>query len=921
MTLAAGTKLGPYEIVAPLGAGGMGEVYRARDTKLNREVALKVLPAAMANDAERMARFEREAQVLASLNHPNIATIHGLEESGKTRALVMELVEGQTLAERLARRLVGPGLAPALTDDATRPPQGAALQFDEALGVAKQIADALEFAHERGIIHRDLKPANIKITPDGAVKVLDFGLAKAFVAEDSSSGISNSPTISIAATQAGMILGTAAYMSPEQAKGKKVDRRADIWAFGCVCYEMLTGKKIFEGETTSDVLAAVIRADPDWNVLPADTPPSIRHLLVRCLQKDPKQRLRDIGDARITIEETLSGEGVGAGRVPALVQAGTETIGGGRPQGSRLRRALPWALATVFLIVALAVGNLLRQAERPGARMQFEIPVQAEVGNLALSADGRMLALVERDEVTGQNMLYFERLGSPNATRLNGTEGVSYPCWSPDDAYLAFFANGKLKRVSISGGAPQILATASFGRGASWGRRGVIIYAPDASGPLWRVNADGTGAVPLTNQLYLSSENSHRWPVFLPDGTHFLFWAGSFGENRGEGHNGIFLSSLDSKEKKLIISALSNPGYANGHLYYVDEGKRAIAVPFNPSSGSHSGEPMVVSDQVSYQPSVYWGAFTVGGKDVVVYNTSTAAVHSALTLYDRTGKETGRIGETGVTANPSISPDGRHATVDIADLKGASVDVWIEDLDRNTSSRFTFANAEDVTGVWSRDGLRIAYRSISNGNSALEIKSAAGLESQNQVYQAIGGDDILPNSWGLDDKSILCSFQPAAGGSDLVNLDVATGKVTPFVATKASETNGMISPDGKWAAYASNETGDWEIYVTTYPGAQGKWQVSRNGSTEPRWQGDGKELFFIDSKGMLIDVPVSTAGTFSAAAPATLFQIHGRAPISSTDLFTYDVTRDGKRFLVNRYVKPDHIQPLTVVLNATAKGQ
>jgi eukaryotic-like serine/threonine-protein kinase len=921
-----GDKLGPYEVIAALGAGGMGEVYRARDTKLNREVALKVLPEAFASDAQRMARFQREAQVLASLNHPHIAAIYGLEESGQARALVMELVEGSTLAERLVAQGARSDPAPLQSSkDMEKPPSVSrrmALPVDDALPIAKQIAEALEYAHERGIVHRDLKPANVKITPEGTVKVLDFGLAKALDPETEPGvgarravPLQESPTLSVAATQAGMILGTAAYMSPEQARGKNVDRRADIWAFGCVLFEMLAGQKTFEGETVSDVLAAVIRAEPDWTALPETTPSAIQRLIHRCLTKDPKQRLRDIGEARIAIEETLSG----ADSVAAVYDRRTASESG--DVGARRAlplRALPWAVAALAALMGATAVWLYLNRPQPAERMQFNIPVPAEVGNMALSADGRMLAFVARDDASGENMLYFERLGSPRATLLAGTENASYPFCSPDDAYVGFFANGKLKKISVSGGPPQVLASASYGRGGSWGSRGVIIYAPDTGGPLWRVNADGTHAAPLTQKLYGSSENSHRWPLFLPDGYHFLYWSGSFGTKEDDKANGIYLSSLAAQQRKLIVSNRSNVGYTAGHLYYVDARKSLIAVPFNVFKGEISGEPVVVSDRVSYQPSVLWGAFGAGGNDTVVYNSNAGAALSALTWYDRSGKELGQVGEPGVMANPTISPDGTHAAVDITDLKSANIDIWIEDLGHGTASRFTFDPAEEVTGVWSRDGNLVAYRSIASGSGAVMIKKATGLEAPKQIYVATGGDDIMPNSWAADGQRILCSYQPAAGGSNLGVVDAATGKMTPFLATRASETNGMISPDGKWVAYASNESGDWEIYVTTFPGAQGKWQVSRGGGTEPRWRGDGKEIFYINPKGMLVAVPVSISGTFTAGAPSPLFAVHARAAISSTDLFTYDVARDGKRFLVDRYAKPQHIQPLTVVLHAAA---
>jgi hypothetical protein len=511
----------------------------------------------------------------------------------------------------------------------------------------------------------------------------------------------------------------------------------------------------------------------------------------------------------------------------------------------------------------------------------------------------------------------LKRLGSAKAEALAGTEGASYPFWSPDSNYLGFFANAKLKKVAASGGVPQVLAEATFGRGGSWSSRGIIIYAPDTGGAIWRVNADGTGAAPLTDKIFLQTEYTHRWPVFLPDGDHFVFWTGAFALANQQ-PPGVYLSSLSASEKKFVVPSISGPAYAHGHLYYIDSRRMLIAIPFDPARGATTGEPAVVSDRVTYQPSVFWGAFGAGGSDTVVFNTSVGSALSALTWYDRTGKELGRVGEPGVLGNPSLSPDGHRAAVDIADLKGANVEVWIRDLDHNTSSRFTFDRQEEVTGVWSRDGSQVAFRAVHSNSVDLVVKKAAGLESQKVALTGLRDDDIFPNSWAPDGQHILSTYEPAAGGSELVVVDVPNDKMAPFLADKTTGTDGQISPDGKWAAYASNESGDWEIYVTTFPKAEGKWQVSRTGGREPRWRGDGKELYYIDSKGMLTAVPVTTEGTFSSGAPTPLFIIHGRTAISSSDIFTYDVMKDGQRFLVNRYVKPDHVQPLTVVMNAAA---
>jgi eukaryotic-like serine/threonine-protein kinase len=944
MALTSGSRLGPYEILSPLGVGGMGEVYRARDTKLNREVALKVLPEAFAADPQRMARFEREAQVLASLNHPNIAAIYGLEESGSTRALVMELVEGETLTEMLESRNSKLEAGNSKIEG-RKSPSGASTDFDfrsssfDPLPIAKQIADALEYAHERGVIHRDLKPANIKITVEGVVKVLDFGLAKAleptvaavevYPGRDrrpamGTSPLQNSPTLSIAATQAGMILGTAAYMSPEQARGKPVDRRADIWSFGCLLFEMLAGRHAFEGETVTDTLAAVVRAEPDWKALPATTPVSVRGLLRRCLTKDPKQRLRDIGEARIAIEETLGGSDSVAAAYDRRV---SEESGAHRAplQMPVWRRPLFWTtVAALAVAVALAWALVARPSAR-AQRMQFAMPVPAEVDNMSLSADGQMLAYVALDDSSGQKMLYVQRIGSPNATLLAGTEGASYPFWSPDDAYVAFFASGQLKKIAVAGGPPEAIAEATSGRGGAWGNRGVIVYAPDPLGALWRVNADGTNAAPLTAGL-LGHQLTHRFPIFLPDGDHFLFLAGAF-QDISKGDDGIYLSSLVASEKKFLLPCLSNPGYASGHLFCVDRKTELVEVAMDAARARVTGEPQVFAPKIGYEGGVTWANFTVGENATVVYSATKTTALSALTWYDRTGKELGRVGEPAELDNPSLSPDGGRAVIDITDPKAFNVSLWIDDLRQNTASRFTFVGEHEqepgsfaATGIWSRDGNRLAYYRNIAGGTELLIKAASGLQPERTVIR-VNQDEIIPNSWSRDDQQILCTSHPAAGGSNLVLIDAASGKRTPFLEAKFSQTNGQISPDGKWAAYASNETGDWEIYVTTFPNPVGKWQVSRGGGTEPRWRGDGKELFYIGPKGTLTAVDVRAEQTFSSGSPTPLFQVHARAPVSSSDQFSYDVSRDGQRFLVNRYLKPDHVQPLTVVLNATAAAR
>ncbi len=885
MALTSGNRLGPYEILAPLGAGGMGEVYRARDTRLGRDVAVKVLPSSFSKDPERLHRFEQEARAAGLLNHPNILALYDIGQADSLPYVVTELLEGETLGERL---------------------RSGSLPQRKATEIAIQIAHGLAAAHEKGIVHRDLKPENLFITSDGRVKILDFGLAKLTRPEDERGEATSAGTVSLG-TEPGKVMGTVGYMSPEQVRGQPADHRSDIFSFGAILYEMLSGKRAFQRESGIETMTAILKEDPpDLVETNQKISPAIERVVSHCLEKSPAQRFQSARDLAFALGALSGSESATA--LPSLPSRGLQ----------QRRSWLVWTAFAAAGATALVVLFLLLRPTAPAERMQFTLPVQPEVSDLALSADGRMLTIVARDDASGENILYVQPVGSPNVSMLPGTEGASYPFWSPDDADVGFFANGKLKKVAISGGSPQAIAAASSGRGGSWGSRGVIIYAPEAGGTLWRVNVDGAGAAPLTAKMVTGHEDSHRWPVFLPDGNQFLFWAGNFGSSSEDRASGIYVSSLAAREKRLLVSARSNPGYADGHLYYADDKQQLIAISIDAPDAKITGEPLVVADHVAFQPSTYHGAFTAGGNAMVVYNTSSGATLSALTWYDRSGKELGRIGEPGVLSNPIISPDGSRVAVDIADLKANNVDIWLEDLNSNASSRFTFDPTEEVAGVWSRDGRLVAYRSAANG-LGIQIKKATGLEPPKSIIKFTDREDIVPNSWALDDKQILCSLQPAQGGSNLVLIDAASGKMTPFLATKASETNGMISPDGKWLAYASNETGDWEIYATTFPVPTGKWQVSRGGGTEPRWRGDGHEIFYVDPKDMLTATTVNVEGTFSTGAHSPLFRVRARAPISSTDLYTYDVARDGKRFLVNRYVKPDHVQPLTIVLNAATK--
>jgi Tol biopolymer transport system component len=881
MSVAAGAKLGPYEILAPVGEGGMGEVYRARDTRLNRSVAVKVLPEDIASDPDRMRRFEQEARTVAALNHPNILAVYDVGVQDGRPYLVTELLEGETLRERLDR---GP------------------LPLRKALETALQIAHGLSAAHERGIVHRDLKPENIFLTKDGHTKLLDFGLAKAQAM--AASGNISAITMQTVQTEPGMVMGTAPYMAPEQVRGQNVDYRADIFSFGAVLYEMLCGKRAFDGDASVEIMTAILKSEPaEIDLQQTRISPALDRIVRHCLEKDPADRFQSVRDLTFALE--------------AL--SGSESTTAFRTEGARPTRWPLWAAVAGGLLLAI-VGTSLYFFWRPAtplARMDFAIPVQNEVGHIALSPDGSMLAYVAVEESSGEGVIFVQAVGSPDATRLNGTEGATYPFWSPRNDYVAFFAQGKLKKIPAAGGTPRVLATAGAARGGSWSPKDVILYAPDAGGPLWRVDADGTDAAPLTDKIFAGTESSHRWPLFLPDGNHFLFWDGSFNESADDRTSGIYISSLsDRQHKHLVTLAWSNPGYSGNRLFYVDKKGSLVQLPMNLSTGEVTGKPQIVANQVGRHPSTYWGAFSVGQNGTVVFHQRTGSSQSQLTWYDRAGKELGRIGEVGILANPGISPDGNRLVFDVADPNAKNIDVWIYDLPHNASTRFTFDPAEETTAVWSRDGKVIGYRSASNAE-ILRLKNSNGFESDRGLAAPPANIiDIAPNSFTPADDELIATGTVTTGGTALEVVSLSDKKVSPFLASRGNKADGQISPDGKWVAYESDETGDWEVYISPFPSSGGKLQVSRGGGMEPRWRGDGKEIFYLDPKGNLASVTVNSVGSLSTGAPTVLFQTHARASVSSSDLFTYDVTPDGKRFLVDRYVKPAQTPPLSVILHA-----
>jgi Tol biopolymer transport system component len=886
MPLSVGTHLGPYEIIAAIGSGGMGEVYRARDAKLGRDVAVKVLPSQFAADTDRMARFQREAQVLAALNHPHIASIYGLEDAGEIRALIMELVDGPTLDYRIAQ---GP------------------VPLEEALTIARQIAEALETAHDKGIVHRDLKPANIKLTGEGSVKVLDFGLAKAMEGDSISGDAANSPTLTLAATRAGVILGTAAYMSPEQAKGKTVDRRADIWAFGVVLMEMLTGRKMYSGETTPETLAAVIMKEPVFEALPASTPAAIRRLLRRCLTKDPRTRLRDIGEARITIEEVLSG---------AVSEPAAPT-----PAVAVARRPLAlWIAAAVFLLSTVALAWMhFREAPPPERVLRYTVapPEKSLVHSFVISPDGHYIAIAAA--AGGKRQLWIRSLDALQTQALPGTEGAQYPFWSPDSRYIGFGAQGKLKKIAVNGGPAQVLCDAPDSRGGAWNREGVIVFAPVPTGGLQRVSAMGGVPVQVTK-----AKVDHRFPIFLPDGRHFLYLVTIDAAEK----NGVYLGSVDGKENRRVMADVSSVVYApplagsrDGHLLFVRE-STLMAQPFDLKTFQPTSDLFPVAERVPFGTNTSYAQVSTSDTGILVYRSGGALGQTQLVWHDRGGKPLGNVGTPGVIAEFALSPDEKTVAVPRFDPQTQKSDIWLHDLARGTDTRFTFHPSINLAPIWSPKGDRLVFSSDRGGRFDLFWKAASGA----------GQDELLiPSSthrnttcWSRDGKF---AVYVELGGKTKQDLWVvqdpmgaaADRKTAVFLQTEFEESQGQLSSDNHWMAYTSDESGRAEVYVRPFPASDGKWKVSTAGGEQPRWGRDGKGLYYLGLDRKLMSVTIKAqAGpkpVFEVSAPEVLFETRVSQIQRPYRPYFYDVTGDGKRFLIATGVGEGTESPLTVVVS------
>jgi len=890
-----GTKYAHYKVIAALGAGGMGEVWRATDEKLGREVALKILPEEFAQDPERMARFEREAKVLASLNHPNIAHLYGLESvntqmaagtaapqgsqadeerllghasrvpiegSSPTTFLVMELVEGEDLSERIKR---GP------------------IPVEEATAIALQIAEALEAAHESGIVHRDLKPANIKLRPDGTVKVLDFGLAKAWEADGGDSALSMSPTLTAHATAAGVILGTAAYMAPEQAAGIAADRRADIWAFGVVLWEMLTGHKLFEGETVSHVLASVLKDEVDLEELPPETPAYLKKLIGRCLRKKPKERLQAIGDARIVLTDGEDAEIVG-------VVESAAPIGHTR---------LAWIAAGVSAVAAVILGALLLFGGSDATRVvRAAIPAPPgkvfhlepfNPGVATVSPDGNLVAFSARDAL-GEFRLYLRGVDEGEARALDGTDGGHYPFWSPDSRWLGFVAKGKLRKVPANGGPVQTICDAPDGKGGTWNRDGVIVFSPDSGTSLYRVAAVGGEATPISELDLARGDNSHRQPRFLPDGKSLLFYArNSAGDNDGW----VRVIGLDEGGSgRDLVRSPASARYAAGHLLFVRD-NILMAQDFDPDTLDFRGDAFPLADNVIVPNQTGAGAFSASDDGVLVYQTGEQEVTSQLQWFDRDGRPLAEIGDVGLYDHVALSPDGKTAALVVFDTTLGADDIYLMDVERGLRTRFTFDKAGDALPVWSADGQSLIFASRRNGTQAIYRKSIGGTGEVELVYQT--ETDVFPSSWSTDGR-YLAFDQPGQGtGSDQWVLDLEDGpSAKVFYQTEAEDGVGTFSPDGRWLAYWSEESGRGEIYVAPFPGPGRRVQVSANSGTWMQWRADGREIFFQEENGALKRVEVDGRGdTFTVGAVEDVVDLQ----LPNLTGKKFSITADGEQVL------------------------
>jgi serine/threonine protein kinase len=879
MPVSVGDKLGPYEILGPIGAGGMGEVYKARDTRLKRDVAIKVLPAALAHDAERMARFEREARLVASLDHPNIGAIYGLEENDGTPALILALIEGPTLADRIE---AGP------------------LPQDEAITIAKQIIEALEYAHDKGVVHRDLKPANVKISPEGVVKVLDFGLAKVLEDERPQPSGADSPTLTLGRSQAGVILGTAAYMSPEQAVGKRADRRSDIFSFGVVLYEMLTGIRPFAGDTAGEMLVSVAKDEPDWSILTAAVPAPIRKLLRRCLVKDRKQRLQAIGEARIAIESK-----------PEELEPASPAL------AVNPSSRFAWMVAGIALLAALGLGwlRLGQPTETPRlTRTSLVMPERAIYNDYrslpAISPDGRRIAISLM--VDGKRSIWVRDLESLGARPLSGTDEGLLPFWSPDSRVLGYFTLTTLKKIDAGGGPSLTVCDVADGVGGTWNQNDVIVYGVSSSG-LFRVSASGGTPTPIVELDRAAGESSDRNPWFLPDGMHFLYTARSItNPEKSRVRIADVNATPTSNAKTDVVAVDSNAVYVPpGLLLYMRE-TTLVAQPFDAGKARITGDAVPIAEQVNFSNRASQGLFSVSGNGALVYASAAmgGATEDDATLlwFNRSGKD---LGTLTTPLNPyiggwsTISPGGQTIALSARDGQARGVDIWMHDLARGATSRFTFGPGSGRFPVWSPDGSQLAFEMRRPESADMYKKAVSGVGQMEIVSKAQA--DHHPDDWSPDGRYIVEQRQVPKHGWDIWIVPmIGDEKEFPYLQTEFNETNARLSPNGLWLAYQSDESKRTEIYAVGFPKPVGKWQISSGGGTMPAWSRDGRELYFLSAERKMMAVGIGAGTKFEPGVPKPLFE---------TRAVFYDVGKDGRFLMTVPSGQTVSSAPLTAVFN------
>jgi eukaryotic-like serine/threonine-protein kinase len=883
MALASGTKLGPYEIQSPLGAGGMGEVYRARDIRLDRIVAIKVLASHLPSSPELKQRMEREARAISSLNHPHICHLYDIGSQDGIDYLVMEFLEGETLAERLRK---------------------GALPLNEILKIGIAVAEALAIAHRQGIVHRDLKPGNIMLTRGGA-KLMDFGLAKS-----AGTGVpagSSAPPLSAARTMSqgsplsplttmGAMIGTIQYMSPEQIEGKEADARSDLFALGAVLYEMVTGARPFDGKSQISVASAILDKEPE-SISAAQplTPPAFEYVVTTCLAKNPDDRFQTAHDVMLQLKW--------------IAQSGASAL---RPAEKQKRRSelLPWLIAGGLVLMLIASLLWWRGSKDHLQTTYFSAPLPFAARDVAVSPNGHTVVIVGHRESERNNRLWSYEPGSQDATSLANTDGASFPFWSADGRSLGFFADGKLKKLDLTGGTVQTLCDAPTGRGGTWNKDGVIVFTPSGhlGVGLYRISASGGTPAQITVPDKTLLEDSHRWPLFLPDGIHYFYSAIHLSGRRDL--TSIYVGSLNSNERRLVTKTSANVAYVTPYLlFYRDQ--TLFAQNFDPRKFELTGEAIPILTDVQYSPRISRAVFGTSTAGLLVAQKAGDSGASQLLWVNRKGQETGMALQPGIYGNIMLAPNGRTVASDTTDPASQNTDLWTYDLETQSARRLTFDPAIDTLPIWSPDGSRMVFSSNRGVTFDLYLKNTSGAEDEKHIPQ--DGPDRFPTDWSPDGKSVLYER-----GADLWFMTIPGLKPTEFLKASSTLKSGRFSPDGTWLAYASNESGRWEIYVTSFPEAHGKWQVSNSGGDQPKWRGDGKELFYLSTDSRIMAVPVKTGANFDAGTPAALFQANPREMPATSERFSYDVTKDGQKFLINTQLKTA-MTPVSVVLNWTAK--